>query len=308
MVICRELRDEDTSQVIELLARGFSQDRRFPDHAARLAYWTRAMRRMAMRLPPRGLPQYGYCLDADGHLVGVLLLIFADINGIVRCNTSSWYVEPTFRVHAPILARRAINHQDVTYFNVSPAPHTWTLLEAQGYASYANGRFIAVPGLCRGDGARVRSYTADLRCGTDLSQSEVDLLRFHAAIDCISLTCERNGVRYPFVFAPHVRGHALPLVRLVYCRDLDSLVRFAGAFGRYLLRQGYPLVVMDAEAPIRGLPGYYKAGSRRYWKGPVPMRLGDLAYSEIVMFGRDRVGRGTAQAVYPNSAGTPARA
>ena len=35
--------------------------------------------------------------------------------------------------------------KDVTYLNVSPAPHTRPIIEAQGFARYCDGIFIAVP-------------------------------------------------------------------------------------------------------------------------------------------------------------------
>jgi hypothetical protein len=46
------------------------------------------------------------------------------------------------------------------------------------------------------------------------------------------------------------------------------------------------LVAFDANGPIEGLPGrYVDAASPKYFKGPNPPRLGDLAFSERVMFG-----------------------
>lgn len=56
--------------------------------------------------------------------------------------------------------------------------------------------------------------------------------------------------------------------------------------GRYLLARGMPIVMIDANERPRGLVGLYLEGrSPKYCKGPVPPRLGDLAYSEAVLFG-----------------------
>jgi hypothetical protein len=289
-VRCREIRIDDIEHVVDLLARGFTDDRRFQDHGARARYWVNAIKRLGMHPTPPELPRYGYCLDTGERLVGVVLLSFAAINGSLRCNVSSWYVDPGFRIYAAILARRATKNKDAIFFNLSPAPNTWEILERQGFMSYAHGRFIAVPALSRAPpGARTLPYAPDVRSGPDLSQSEIDMLRDHAALGCMSLICTDGEARHPFVFDLRVRGRTLPIVRLIYCRNVDSFVRFAGALGRYLLRRGYPFVVTDAEGPVAGLVGGYKQGSQRYWKGPSAMRLGDMAYSEIVMFDYNKI-------------------
>jgi hypothetical protein len=44
-----------------------------------------------------------------------------------------------------MLVSRALRHKDVTYVNVSPAPHTRPIIEAQGFARYCDGIFVAVP-------------------------------------------------------------------------------------------------------------------------------------------------------------------
>jgi len=285
-VRCREIRADDVEQVVDLLARGFTHDRRFRNQADRVGYWVNALKQLEVHPAPAGLPRYGYCLDADGRVVGAVLLSFARINDHLRCNVSSWYVHPDFRSYAAILALRATSNRDTTFFNLTPAPNTWGIIERQGFVSYALGRFIAVPALCRSpSGVRTLPCTPDIEPGAGLSLSELHLLRDHAALGCLSLICDDGNARHPFVFDPRVRGRRLPITRLVYCRSLNSFVRFAGALGLYLLWRGYPLVVTDAEGPIDGVAGIFKKASRRYWKGPHPMRLGDIAYSEMVMFG-----------------------
>ena len=56
--------------------------------------------------------------------------------------------------------------------------------------------------------------------------------------------------------------------------------------GRFLLLRGRPFVLIDANAPIRGLLGkYFQGRMPKYFKGPDRPRLGDLAYTETAMFG-----------------------
>ena len=77
----------------------------------------------------------------------------------------------------------------------------------------------------------------------------------------------------------------MPFAYLVYCRDLDEFVRFAGPLGRFLAQRRLPLVVIDANGPVRGLAGGCLATRPRYFKGPDKPRLGDLAYPERAIFG-----------------------
>ena len=56
--------------------------------------------------------------------------------------------------------------------------------------------------------------------------------------------------------------------------------RLAAALGRILLRRfAVPWILMDADAPVGGLPGlFFPDRAPRYARGPHPVGLGDLAY------------------------------
>jgi hypothetical protein len=154
---CRQIDATDISAVAALLTRGFPNRKR--------EFWLRALAQLAAREPPPGLPKYGYLIESDGTVVGVILLICSTMSAgdsvATRCNLSSWYVEPTFRAYAPLLVSHALQHKDATYLNISPAPHTQPIIEAQGFLRYCDGIFIAVPmfnGLF--GGARVKVFGA----------------------------------------------------------------------------------------------------------------------------------------------------
>jgi hypothetical protein len=67
---------------------------------------------------------------------------------------------------------------------------------------------------------------------------------------------------------------------------MSDFVRFAGTLGRFLLKRGMPVFMLDANGPIEGLAGVYFAGrAPKYFRGPAQPRLGDLAYTEAVLFG-----------------------
>lgn len=279
---CREIRAADIEEIVNLLNSGFRR------HSSN--YWMRALKRLTERCTPPGFPKYGYLLERNGSPVGVILLIFSliivDEEPKIRCSVSSWYVEPAFRCYAAMLTSRALKCKQVTYFNITPDPHTLPILEAQGYRLYCDGRFLAAPALSQWSrGARVRMVAADVGAGEDLPSFEVELLLQHAEYGCISVTCNAANRRHPFVFLPRRKAGLVPFAYLAYCRDVEEFVRFAGPLGRFLGWHGFPLVVLDANGPVAGLIGWYSGSAPKYFKGPDRPRLGDIAYSERVMFG-----------------------
>jgi hypothetical protein len=273
-VRCRQIREPDLDALADLLTRGFAARTR--------NYWTTALARLGARGAPEGCPKYGYLLEADGAVVGVLLLIFTAIGERVRCNVSSWYVEPAHRSHAALLAAMASKLKHVTYVNTSAATHTWPILSALGYQRYSQGQFASLPALKSGGMARVR------RLGVaDTQLADYALLRQHADAGCLVLVCELGDDLRPFVFLRRrIAGLPFAAMQLVYVRDTADYIACAGPLGRFLLGQGAPVVLCDAPAPLAGVPGlWFKDRGPRYFKGPERPRLNDLAFSEMVVFG-----------------------
>jgi hypothetical protein len=283
-VRCREIATADIDGIVNLLTVGFRH------HHRTRAFWRHALSCLSEHTTPQGLPKYGYLLECKDTPVGAILLIFSSIlvNGEpkVRCNVSSWYVEPAFRGYATMLVSRALRYKHVTYFNITPAPHTVPMLEAQGYARYCAGRVISMPAVSsRSKGTRVKEVEPDTRPDGDLPSHEIELLLAHTNYGCMSLICNSASESHPFVFTIRRKFGLVLYAYLAYCRDLKDFVRFAGPLGRFLALRGIPLVVLDSNGPIPGLIGIYSDAFPKYFKGPDRPRLGDLAYSERVMFG-----------------------
>jgi hypothetical protein len=275
-VRCRQIKPSDFGAVADVLARGFPAKPR--------KYWTRALERLAARGAPDGCPQFGYLLEVDGAVVGALLLIFTAWGGQIRCNVSSWYVEPEHRGHAAVLSAMGAKLKHVTYLNTSAATHTWPILEAQGYRRYTQGQFVAVPALKPCRGAKVRPL--DDR-EADLALPDYELLKAHADAGCLALVCESPRGPVPFVFMRRrIAGAPFAAMQLVYARDTADFVAQAGPIGRFLLREGAPYVICDADGPICGLAGlFFRNRGPRFYKGPERPRLNDLAFTEMVVFG-----------------------
>lgn len=279
---CREIGSADLDRIADLLTRGFPVRTR--------EFWVRALRRLSKHCTPPGFPKYGYMLECNGNPVGVILMICSSIEvgseKRIRCNVSSWYVEPAYRVYGAILVSHALKHEPATYFNITPDPSTLPILEAQGYMRYCSGRFLAIPALSvRPWGARVTAVGPGTRADQHLRSSEINLLLTHAAYGCISVTCSWANRRHPFMFLPRRKAGVIPFAYLAYCRGLDDFVEFAAPLGRFLALRGFLSVVIDANGPIKGLVGWYSDCAPKYFKGPDQPRLGDIAFSERAIFG-----------------------
>ena len=285
-VRCREISDADIEAIADLLTRGFVYRSR--------EYWMQGLRRQAAREVPEGYPRFGYLLDSNGVAVGVLLLLYTSRTdggeATIRCNLSSWYVDPAFRNYAPLLTSVAQRKKEVTYLNISPATWTWPIIEAQGFNCYCSGLFFSIPALSRVEaGSSIEIISAETRSIDGLPDADVKLLTDHARYGCHSLVCRTTGGAFPFILMPlRIRRGwiAPPAMQLIYCRDVAEYVRCAGAIGRLLIRRGTISVLLDANGPIPGLTGIYsEARGRKYFKGPHLPRHADLTETELVLYG-----------------------
>ena len=282
----REIQESDIEAIADLLTRGFV-------HRSR-EYWMIGLRRQSARSLPADAPRYGYLMESNGRPVGCLLLIYStktiDGQASTCCNVSSWYVDPEFRNYAALFASMTQKRKDVTYFNVTPVRPTWPILEAQGFKAYCHGLFFSLPALSFGGrGMRVETVTPETTSIAGLPDDELATLKRHAGYGCLSLVCHTTEGAFPFVFfALRKRRGVIPLPALLlgYCRTIGDYVKCAPALGRYLLRRGKPIIIIDADSSVEGLTGVYsEARGRKYFKGPRQPRLGDLADTELAIFG-----------------------
>lgn len=283
-LVCRQIEEDDRRGVVDCLRRGF------PERPRR--HWEKALERMKARPVLSDFPQYGYCLASEGNIVGVMLTFFFRQPALegqpIRCNLSSWTVDERFRAYAGKLIMTAMRCREVTFLSITPAPITLKVTEGLRFQRFVGGQQAFFPALSLASSpmkvVMARSASPELDF---LSPGEREVLLDHAHLGCDALICVQGDTAYPFVFKSRrvLRG-ILPCSQVIYCRSAEELSKCAGALGRYLLRQGRVLCLLDANAPVPGLVGRYFAGiGPKYYKGPSPALPGDLAYTEFVMFG-----------------------
>jgi hypothetical protein len=276
-----EIVEADRRELAAFLARGFD----YP-----VAFYERLLSLLAAREPPAGYPKFGYALRRGERIVGVVLLIFTRMEeagaSFVRCHVTSWYVEPDCRPLASMFFSRGLKMKDVAYINVSAGAWTRPIIEAQGFSKYSDGQFGAPTFLA----ALAPQRERDVRV-IDVAEAgtlacdpfERRLLEDHASYGCIAVWCVAGDEAFPFVFHRRPMKGLVSGAQLVYCRDLESFVRFARPLARFLLARGVLAMEVDANGPVEGLIGFYRAGrSPRFFKGRRP-RQGDLAYTQMAM-------------------------
>ena len=135
----------------------------------------------------------------------------------------------------------------------------------------------------------VEAVTRDTALVAGLTDADLAMLKRHAEYGCLSLVCRTAEEALPFIFFSLRKRRGiipLPAMQLGYCRSVADYVKCAGAIGRYLLRRGRPIIIVDANGAVAGLPGIYsEAWGRKYFKGPHRPRLGDLADTELAIYG-----------------------
>ena len=281
----REILESDLGDVVELLAEGFCRRPRRPP-----AYWWRGLNIMRDHSRPPEMPKYGYLLENNSRPVGVILIISTTIrtseSTAIRSNLSSWYVDPAFRSYSTFLISRAIRNRNVTYLNISPAPHVRPIIEAQGFVRYSSGQVLTSAWSTYSRHIRARIFTVGNSSDLPFADHEQELLMVHAKYSCVSLWCESSDCVHPFVFLLRLVKGCIPCAQLMYCRSIEDFVKFSGPIARFLALRGRPFILIDSNGPIPGLGGmYFDEVAPKYFKGPERPRLGDLAYTEAAIFG-----------------------
>jgi hypothetical protein len=281
-VRCRPIGADDLDAVAALLCEGFSGRTRESIAAG--------LDRLSARDVPDGMQRYGYCLDTGTRLVGVILLIASerrtDNGTALFCNVASWYVLQDFRAYAQLLVSMALKHKHVTYTNVSPAPHTWDIVEKQGYTQYCGGLFFAAA-ILKSPAPDVVTESFGQPGHEDMA--DYDMLLRHQKLGCEVVVAKSGESLRGYVFRRYrIRAGRLPLPAMfvLHAPDRAELIRIAGNLARHFLRRAAPILVMDAEGPVEGLRGIYtERRGRKYFKGPCRPALSDLTDTEYAVFG-----------------------
>ena len=269
-VKCRQIVENDLDGLVDLYMQGFSNTKR--------EFWTRGLKRLVEMKPVEDMPRFGYTLETQSGLVGALLTLSSRRGEEIISNVSAWYVEQSYRTHSMLLVSTATSRKHVIYLNASPAMHTRRTLEAVDWKQYTFGQSLVMPSL----GLRFARVSQTIPSNLP----ERTLLEDHRRWNCASVVCTTRRGTFPFVFKREWvgrRGRKVPVMDLVYCRDTSEFDHCSPALGRYFLRTKALGFLLDGKS--RSLFSRYLPGrDDRFYKGPRPPSLNDLAYTEKALF------------------------
>ena len=278
-LLSREIVPNDLPAIAVLLQGGF------PDKP--LSWFTAVLNSIGRMPIVPAAPRFGYVLVAGDNLVGAVLTLTTrrtSAQASVQLNVACWYVLPRYRTYGSVLYQRLLAIPDVTCVNVTPAQHTWPVIEAQGFRRFAQGSFAGFPIFGR-PALRMKVQPATSNADGTISASEQELITLHVREGCVAFFCSTGSDSWPFVFRHRsFRRRLLPAAQLIYCRDLSDVSICAGAIGRHLARHGFLWMVAGTNGPIADIPGRYFPGKLpMYYKGPAVPRPGDVSYTELAL-------------------------
>jgi hypothetical protein len=270
-VKCRQIVESDLDALADLYVEGFLDD-------SKRDFWIAGLSRVRDLRPVEGMPRFGYVLEAQNRLVGALLTLSSRRGDDIISNVSGWYVQKPYRAHSMLLVSAATSQKHVIYLNASPAPHTRRTLQMADWKPYSFGQTLIFPS------PNFRSCRISETIPHDLP--ERTLLEDHRQWNCASVVCATPEGDLPFVLKRQWIGpksRRLPVMQLMYCRNQHELDYCAPALARHFV--GMPALGLLIDGKAKSPFSIYRAGrDDRYYKGPRPPALNDLAYTEKVVF------------------------
>lgn len=280
----RVITKEDTDAVLLLLCEGFPRRDR--------AYWVRAMRHLDQRPEVPGYPKYGFLIEDQGMVEGVMLMLTADLGadfeGGLRSNLSSWYVRKPWRKYATFMLRAGLKVKGGCYTDLSPVPQVVQINAAFGFAPYTGGSILldARSALTGGGTAIFWDGTAETALAAKLKSGLSAVAQRHIGYGCTAMLLAAPGGRVELALYRIKRLKRVILAARFVYGDPALLVNSAGAVMRALLARGILLAQIDAPQGMTLRSGrLMPTRDLRYAAGGPPPVAGDLLETEIAVFG-----------------------
>ncbi len=271
----REITLDDLPTIASLLTEGFP--------SKSILYWQNALAILAERPSVGELPQFGLAIEVDGALQGVMLMIAQSTKENPLCNLSSWYIRPDFRKYAVLLFQRSLRFKNVTYTDCSPASHVLPVIQKFGFVPYTGGTLLLDARIIFKPSQKITIL--DKAVASQSSFKHVDISK-HIDCGCRGfLLSDANGRPTPVLYRVTRLKRLVPAAQFVFGSP-KVLLEHAPGLLRALLRDGVPIMLIDwpqGETPTVGkmMPRH----NLRYYRGGTKPDAGDLANTEIGLFG-----------------------
>lgn len=275
--LIRQIEEDDLPQVLTFLSEHFPERSR--------AYWEKGLAKISALPFLPGRPRYGFVIDHNG-IRGMALAISSrhgdEEDEQIFINHSSWCVAPSHRGRANLkFALEASRDPTVTHTSLSSLPHVFNLLRRVGFEDWTTGQIVGIGRCTAPDFLGIISVEdAALE---EISPRELAVLRDHQELGCIAFCVRIKDRLAPMIFLRRMVKRMIPCAQLIYCKHLPDFLANSRAINLHLARAGYPLLIFDANGPVKELLGrYYPGKAPKFFKGAKPRCDVDHTYSELV--------------------------
>lgn len=265
-------------EAVALLMEGFPATSR--------AFWERGLERQAALQGDH----FGYCLEAGGKAVGVMLTLRSTRNrsdGALYpvVNLSSWYIQPAHRWRAATMLRAIVDESDGLVTDLTASESIYRMNAAAGLSPWSNGMILA--GVMPWAALPARRGASVLRLAQAaalLGPAEADMLEWHERDGLIAaVLCEETGT-CPLLFRP-IRRKGVRFAQLIFAGSRKAVIRNLPTVMRFLAVRGILFLSIDAHREDCPRGAFFRPGRQRFWRGVVDRDRLDYAYSELVLFG-----------------------
>ena len=99
---------------------------------------------------------------------------------------------------------------------------------------------------------KIRILSSSKLGSIEICSAEANLLADHEGLGCLTFYLETPNRLSPFIFVRRRVIGFIPCAQLIYCRELIDLIQHGLAISTWLTMRGFPLMLIDASAPMRG--------------------------------------------------------
>lgn len=273
--------DADVRTVAEFLHRGMNS-------RVSAAAWRRAMN------PPWDVeqPNHGYCLRADGHVVGAYVAFYSErvVDGHTQriCNLGAWCVVDEHRASGLRLLRSLLRQPGLTFTDLSPSGNVVPLNTRLGFfpLDTTTALVLNLPWPVRSRGVRVVEDSDDI--DELLSGWDLKIYRDHRGTAAHHVVLV-DGDRSCYVVFRRDRRKRLPLfASILHVGDPDVFRDFAPMFYRHLLlAHGIPATLAEVRVvghrPTRSV--LVSGRPKMYLSETLGPNQIDYLYSELTCVG-----------------------
>jgi hypothetical protein len=234
--------ENDLPAVCRFLARGFNAE------AAPEIWMTAFHQPWAAQQP-----NYGYMLQDNGMIVGVIGAIYSDqmIRGRQErfCNINNWYVDPAYRRHSILLLSRLLAQRGVHFTNLRPQPDVAAIFAKLKFQYIDDGRVTYLLNFPRLLPLRHSKVLVEPQAiGEALPAADAKVYRDH--MNCPGLIQVAVGSHHDGFC--HVAFHKvavrhIPCIAVLHVSDPQIFFHHLSALrGRFLLGHGAPIARVES--------------------------------------------------------------